>query len=260
MKYPDGKFAMDGREMVNEMKTKLIRQIYGTNWQLAYRYLTKIDNNAYPKLYDELFNLVYSQAILEYTSRIKSSKTLNHQKDFDRARRDMEKAISIINQFPNTKLSDEKDKCLGNLGIISKKIQSESKLKDINREITVKTDELKRNLEENNIPVSNIKARIVSKKSDGLYIANLLKNKTVVALRLSEDDLRKGDLVDNSFYYSGKISIDNSDEEIPLYTELSKIGVEIAPFGFSEKERITQRIEYLKSQKHYLDSLISLKF
>jgi hypothetical protein len=260
-KYENGKFHFKAFEKINLLSANLIQKIYRDDWKTALKYLNKIDENSNPKLHGDLMKLLYYAAETEYLKFKSSAKKLNTQKKYIEAKNDTEKALNIVNYFPGSDMEKEKLNLSSNLNLLSKKISYLMKYKDIEKELGEKTEELKKIQESETGGLVKINAIIVEEKSPTYFIAKNIFDNNLIALKTSDAAYyKKGDVVILECKKSGKISIndDKSGEKtIPLY----KFGNYSKDYGNSssyDMESLVQRLDFLRTQKNKIDSLLSI--
>jgi hypothetical protein len=260
-KYENGKFRMRAIEKINLLSANIIHKIYKDDWKTSLKYHSKIDENSNPKLYIDLFNLIYNTAGSEYSKYKSNAKRLNMQKKFVEAKNETEKAIYVVNFFPGTEIEKDKINLNSNLNLLNRKISFLVKYKDIEKELDEKTEELKKSKEVETENIVKINAIIVEEKSSTYYLAKNIFNNNIIALKTNEITYyKKGDVVMLECKKSGKTSI-NDDKlgriNVPLYKfgSLSKDNVNTSSL---DVESLVQRLDYLQSQKDKIDSLLSL--
>lgn len=260
-KYENGKFRNKAIEKINLLSASLIRKIYKDDWKTALRYLNKIDENSSPKLHSDLFNMLYSIAESEYSKYKSGAERLNLQKKFVEAKNETEKAINIVNYFPGTDIEKEKLNLNFNLNLLNKKISYLIKYKDIEKEFNEKTEELKKSREVEIGNIVKINAIIIEEKTPTYYLAKNIFDNNTIALKTNEASYyKKGDVVILECKKYGKVNI-NDDKtgviSVPLYRfgGISRENMNTSSF---DMESLVQRMDYLKSQKDKIDSLLSL--
>ncbi len=260
-KYESGKFSMNASEKINLLSASLIQKIYKEDWKTSLKYLNKIDDDTYPKLHNDLFNMLYSEAEKEYSKYKSNAKHLNTLRKFLEAKNETEKALSVINYFPGTNIDREKNIINFNLNLLNKKISFLIRYKEIEKELNEKTEELKKNHEIENGEIVKINAIITEEKSPTLFIARNIFDNKLIALKTNDiTNYKRGDVVILECRKSGKLNIngDNLGEiNVPMYKIGNTMKEDVNSSSF-DKESLVQRLDYLKSQKNKIDSLLSI--
>jgi hypothetical protein len=260
-KYENGKFNAKALEKINILSASLISKLYKDNWKTAIKYLAKIDENTNPKLHSDLFNMIYSTAESEYGKLKSSAKRFNSQRKFVEAKNETEKALSIINYFPGTEIDKDKFYLNSNLNLLNRKISYLIKIKDIEKELNEKTDELNKNKEVEIGSIVKVNAIVIEVKSPTYYIAKNLFDNNLIALKTNEIlNYKKGDVVTLECKKSGKISI-NDEKMGEIYLTLYKsvsFSKDNSYASSYDVESLIQRLEYLKTQKNRIDSLLNI--
>jgi hypothetical protein len=260
-KFESGKLRQKANEKITLLASSLIQKIYKEDWKTSLKYLNKIDENVNPKLKKDLFTLIYQTAESEFFTNISSAKNLNIKKKYNEAKTQTENAIYIANYFPGTEMEKEKVKLNSNLNLLGKKISYLVKYKDIEKELNEKLDELKRTKEIESGNLVKINAIITEEKNPTFFLAKNIFDNNLIALKTSDITYyKKGDVVILECKKSGKINI--GDDKI------GEVNIPLYKFGNSQKdinsnsaydlESLVQRLDYLKSQKSKIDSLLSL--
>jgi len=243
------------------LSSTLIQKIYKDDWKTALKYLNKIDENSNPKLYSDLFKSLYSVAESEYIKYKSGAKRFNSQKKFVEAKNETEKALSIVGYFPGTDIERDKGILNTNLNLLNRKISYLAKYKDIEKELNEKTEELKKNQEIETGGIVKINAIITDEKSPNYYIAKNIFDNNIIAIKTTDlTYYKKGDVVILECRKSGKINIKDDklgDLSVPLY-KFGNLPKENNYSASYDIESLVQRLEYLKSQKSKIDSLLSL--
>jgi len=260
-KYDNGKFKTKAYEKIASFASSLVKMMYVDDWRTALKYLNKIDENSNPKLYSDLFNLLYGTAEKEFTKCKNNARQYNTLKKFSEAKSETEKAINILNYFPGSEIDRDKIRLSSNLNLLNKKISYLVKYKDIEKELKEKLEELKKSRDTETGNLVKINAIIVEEKNPTYFIAKNIFDNNMIAIKTNDISYyKKGDVVILECRRSGKINIgdDKTGElNIPLYR-----------FGNSQKdnnisgsynlESLVQRLDYLREQKSKIDSLLSL--
>lgn len=259
-KYENGKFRLKATEKVNLLSANLIKKIYKDDWKTSLKYLNKIDDYTHPKLHNDLFILVYGEAEKEYTKFKSNAKTLNSQRKFIEAKNETEKALSVLTYFPGSNIDREKNIVNFNLNLLNKKITYLVKYKEIEKELNEKSEMLKKNNEIESGEIVKINAIITEEKSPTFYLARNIFDNNIIALKTKEvSNYKTGDVVVFECKKSGRVNISDGGQKevsVPLYT-FGKYPVENINSSF-DRESLVQRLDFLKSQKSKIDSLLSI--
>jgi hypothetical protein len=239
-----------------------VNRICQDDWRIALKYLNKIDEYDNPKTYNDLTKRTYNQAEIEFNNNIKNAKQYNKLKKFSEAKNEIDKALNIIDYFPDSELSKKRTKLNSNKRLLNQKISSVLKYNTITKEIFEKQDELKKYGMEKSVEVVEINAVITDVKSSSISVAKRLSDSRLLALETEHDEYEKGDYVDVDCVRNGTVTVyDENDLEItlPLYVPASRSFKDEDSISSNfEKESILQRLSYLKSQKDKIDSLLRL--
>jgi hypothetical protein len=205
--------------------------------------------------------MLYSEAEKEYSKYKSNAKHLNTLRKFLEAKNETEKALSVINYFPGTNIDREKNIINFNLNLLNKKISFLIRYKEIEKELNEKTEELKKNHEIENGEIVKINAIITEEKSPTLFIARNIFDNKLIALKTNDiTNYKRGDVVILECRKSGKLNIngDNLGEiNVPMYKIGNTMKEDVNSSSF-DKESLVQRLDYLKSQKNKIDSLLSI--
>jgi hypothetical protein len=260
-KYENGRYNTKAIEKINLLSSNLIRKLYKDDWKTAIKFLNKIDENTNPKLYSDLFTLIYTTAESEYIKSKANAKRFNAQRKFVEAKNETEKALHIINYFPGTDIDKDKLNLSSNLNLLNRKISYLVKYKDIEKELDEKIEELNKNREVEIGNIVRVNAIIIDVKNPTYYLAKNILDNNLIAIKMNEiQNYKKGDFVTLECKKSGKISI-NDDKLGEMNINLYKSGNFSKENGYMSSfdvESIVQRLEYLKTQKNKIDSLFSL--
>jgi hypothetical protein len=247
---------------ISFISASIANQIYENDWRVALKYLEKIDEIENPNTYNELSKKIYNQAIKEFDDNVNSAKQFNKLNKFNQAKMEIEKALDIVDYFPDTDISLKKIKLYSYRKLLNKKITSVLKYNSIVKEISEKQDELKKFGVDKSYEVVEISAVITDVKSSSIAIAKKLSDSRLIALKTSENEYSEGDYIDLDCVRDGTVTVyDENDLEIilPLYVpaEYSFKNENTVNSNF-EKESILQRLSFLKEQRDKIDSLLRL--
>ena len=262
-KYSNGKFIDKAQDKIFYLSSTIIRKIYREDWKMAFTYLKKIDENSNPKTYNDLYKMIYEKAESEFKTFYSKAKKLDTQKKFIESKDELNKALNIADYFPESELSKEKSTLNISVNLINKKISYEKKINDIEKEINLKKEELRKIETNDKSSIIQINAEIIEEKSPTLYIAKDNKENKFIAIRVNSGKYYEGQQVYFDCLDKGMITLyDNNQNEIllPLYKVYEKnFGNELFSSNNYEKESILQRLSYLNEQKVRIDSILNLK-
>jgi hypothetical protein len=260
-KYENGRFRINAIEKINLISANIIRKLYKDDWKTALKYLNKIDENSNPKLHNDLFIMLYTTAETEYTKFKSNAKRFNAQRKFVESKNETEKALNIINYFPGTEIDKDKINLNSNLNLLNRKISYLIKYKDIEKELDEKIEELKKSKEVESGNIVKVNAIIVEEKSPTYYLAKNIFDNNLIALKTNDVTYyKKGDVVILECKKSGKINV-NDDKLGEIILPLYKFGSfsrENSNVSSFDVESLVQRLDYLRTQKNKIDSLLSL--
>ncbi|MBC8489387.1 MAG: hypothetical protein H8D45_25495 [Bacteroidetes bacterium] len=261
-KYKDSDNYEKAVSRISFLSANLVNQIYDDDWRIALKYVDKIDEMDNPNTHKDLTNKIYTQAEKEFNNNIENAKQYNKLNKFNEAKIEVEKALSIIEYFPESEISGKKGKLNSNKKLLNKKITSSLKYNSINKEISEKQEELKKFGVDKSYDVVGISAVITDVKSPTVAIAKRLSDSRLIAIETVNNEYTKGDYIDIDCVRNGTVTVyDENDLEIilPLYVPASySFKNENQVSSNFEKESLLQRLSYLKSQRDKIDSLLKL--
>ncbi len=256
-KYEDGKNIDKAMEKVSALSAIIAEKIYIDDWRTALTYVKKINNKESPRTYSDLLRIVRNAATKEYKQHINLAKKYDREQKFPEAKNEIDKAISITEEFSASDMETNKQILAENRILLNKKIKLIIKFRDIDREISDKSDELRKIT-----PVSNnsdaviLDGRIIKKTSESIYIARELTTEKLFALKLTSGNYKPGDDFSLQCLKSGRINI-NDDKGNEMILPYYKVFSDDNEFDKNyEKEALIQRLGYLKSEKEKIDSLL----
>ena len=262
-KYANGKLTDRAQDKIFYLSSVIVRKLYREDWKTSLTYLKKIDENSNPVTHNELFNLIYDRANADFKNIYSKAKKLDTQKKFSEAKDELNRALSITEFFPESELSKSKSTLDLNINLINKKISYERKISDIEKEISLKRDELKKLESPDKNIIVHLNAEIIEEKSPSLYIARNFDDENIVAIRGNNNRYISGQQVNLDCENKGTITIyDNNQKEVtlPLFKIYNKnFENELFSSNNFEKESIIQRLNYLNEQRVKIDSILNLK-
>ncbi|MCB0722935.1 MAG: hypothetical protein KDC42_11600 [Ignavibacteriae bacterium] len=266
MKYRDGRNYDKAMDKVSYFSGILADSLASSDWRGAMRYLKKIDKDRSAKTYSDVYRKIYSSASSEFSENVSTAKKLNSMKKYIEAKNMMEQALDIIKEFPDSKIAEQREKLNSNIMILSDKAASMMKYENIQVEIQEKLDELKKyggeaDTKSDATTVLNI--TIEEKLNNSTFLAKSSEKGSLLAVKAGDFGFKVGEFVSIDATKTGTVDIETPDGKemtIPLYTPVKEeLGLtNISPDRY-ERESILQRLEYLKSQRSRLDSILSVK-
>ncbi len=257
MKYPDSKFRDRANEKISAMSENLIKQIYADDWRVSLEYLKKINTTDNPKTYSDLYRLIYSTANSEFQQIKKEAAKLDGQKKFSEARAQVEKNLALIENFRNTELERQRQQLIDVKNLLNKKISYTAKVRDIEKEINEKTDELKKiepGLGTGDIVI--IEGRVVKKTESG-YVIKSLSDKKLYAVKSDRLIYEPGEDAAITGYKKGKTEIRDDAGNTMILPTIIVLPDRVSALD-SDKNSILQRLNYLKEQKGKIDSVLKI--
>ena len=251
-KYPNSKLVSNSIDKINLISAQIVFVLGKSNWKMALDYAAKItvlDKKT------ELINIIYETGLSDYKKLISSASEFDKQKKYNDAKTEFEKALIIVDKFPDFKLYSNKQKLINNISIIEKKKKSVVELKNVEKRIS----EIETSLEElgkkSKQDIHEIEGEVYDKISgtDYLIIKRLTTGKIVAVKGVSLNVYRKNDYVSFDCLKSGTIIYKN--KEVPEYSVSENISLRNPQF---ERESLISELSSLKSRKSKLDSLINL--
>ncbi len=257
MKYPDSKFRDRANEKISALSENLIKQIYAEDWRVSLEYLKKINVKDNPKTYGNLYRLIYSTASSEFLQIKKEAAKLDGQKKFSEARAQVEKNLALIENFRNTELERQRQQLIDVKNLLNKKISFTAKVRDIEKEISEKTDELKKiepGLGTGDIII--IEGRVVKKTESG-YVIKSLSDKKLYAVKTDAVIYEPGEEAAITGYKKGKTEVKDDAGNTMILPTIITLPDRVSALD-SDKNSILQRLNYLKEQKGKIDSVLKI--
>ena len=109
-KYKDGDNYEKAVSRISFLSANCVNQIYEDDWRIALKYVEKIDEIDKPNTQKDLTKKIYIQAEKEFNNNIENAKQYNKLNKFNEAKIEIEKALSIIDYFPESELFGKKGK------------------------------------------------------------------------------------------------------------------------------------------------------
>ena len=258
IKYSDGKLKENAADKIRLLAAEIALKICDHDWRSALVYLKKLDSKEIPITYKNIYESIVKNANIELSTLKSEAKDLNSRKKYTEAKDKIEKSLAITDHFSDSEFNKIRQTLYDNKNLINKKISLIIKSKEIEKEISAKTTELKNsdpNLENENI--IQIAGKVM-KKSGEFTIIKSYDDKKLYALKKPSENYEIGEEIVISAIKKGKteISDDASNTMIlPVIFEIS--GSQFEKDGVT-KESILQRLNYLKNEKGKIDSLLKL--
>jgi tetratricopeptide (TPR) repeat protein len=264
--YPKGDNSEKASDKVNAFSGSLADHYYKSDWRNAKKFLDKMDKEKLSVRYTDLYNKIYGEAEKEYKTLLLNAKKLDTQRKYSEAQIQIDRAVSIINDFPGSKMAQNINALNNSLSLLKKKSSSLLKYSTIENEINDKVKELKSMSPDISSSAGSreIKAIVLEEISSSTVKARNVETGGVIVLKAPGYSLTEGEYISLNCVNSGTVNLTGEDNEIitvPLYTSAGTAGdAPSAPTaGNYERESIRQRIDYLRSQKEKLDSILNLK-
>lgn len=260
MKYPDGKLKESAIDKIRKLSSAMALSICDQDWRTSLIYLKKIDSRENPITYKDIYGKILKSARNEFQSIKSEAKDLNDSKKFNEAKDKVEKSLALLDHFPSNEFEKERQSMYDSKNLLNKKLGLVIRVKDIEREIQNKTEELKKiepELDTKN--TVQILGKIMKKSSDYVIIKSF-DDKKLYAIKNENSKYEIGEEVVISGIKKGKADIkDDAGNQMLLpviydYSSNQFFG------GNNEKENIIQRLSLLKGQKEKIDSLLKISF
>lgn len=263
--YSKGGNFEKASDKINSFSGMLADYYHKSDWRNAKKFLDKIDKNKLSVRYTDLYNKIYGEAEKEYKTLLLNAKKLDTQRKYSEAQIQIDRAVSIINDFPGSKMSQNINALNNSLALLKKKSSSLLKYSNIENEINDKVKELKSISPDYSSSAGSreIKAVVLEEISASTVKARNVETGGVIVLKAPGYSLTEGEYVALNCINSGTVNLTDDNNEVisvPLYTSAVPGDVPSAPTaGIYERESIRQRIDYLRSQKQKLDSILNQK-
>ncbi len=258
IKYSDGKLKENAAEKIRLLSAEIAVKICDHDWRSAFVYLKKLDSKEIPITYKNIYGNIVKNANKELSALKTEAKDFNSQKKFSEAKDRIEKSLAITEHFSDTDFGKIRQTLYDNKNLINKKISLLIKSKEIDKEISTKTTELKNTdpeLENENI--IQIAGKVM-KKSGEYTIIKSYDDKKLYALNKPSEKYEIGEELVISAIKKGKTEIsDDASNTMILPVIFEILGSQFEQDGVS-KENILQRLNYLKNEKGKIDSLLKL--
>ncbi|MBN1633555.1 MAG: hypothetical protein JW917_05270 [Ignavibacteria bacterium] len=264
LKYKNGDYTDEAKSKISVLSSFIADRLLDNDWRSGLKYLQKIDSSVNQTAYKDISKRIFAKAENEYKNYMRESVNSDRKKNYGEARNNLEKCLAITELFSQNYFQKDNVKIQNAINILGKKITAALKQKEVNRELSVKREELTQLSSLKNVNSVILSLKILSDESNGYYVCRNFENNKILALKSPEYAYGYGDIINVSCYRKGNISLEynNAVRDLPVYITLSNKLNSIYSDELTEnieKEAISQRISYLKGQINKLDSLMNLK-
>ena len=265
MKYRDGANYEKASDKVSLISGILADSLSRSDWKEALRFLKKVDKDRNAKTYSDVYSKIYTSADKEFKTMVANAKKLNSSKRYVEAKNLTEQALEIIDEFPGSEMAEQERRLDENIGILTRKISTMLKYDNIETEIEEKKMELSKYGITDPIiggnPILNL--TIEENLGNGVVTAKLSEKGTLVALKSDGFGFGVGEYLSLEVKRTGSVDLEldnGKNVTVPLYSPVkTDVGMaELSADRFA-RESILQRLEYLRSQKSKLDSILTVK-
>jgi hypothetical protein len=263
-KYKNGEYINDARSKISVLSSIIADRLLENDWRSGLKYLKKIDSSVNQSAYKDISKRIREKAEIEYENYLQESINSDRKRNYGDARNNLEKCLAIAELFSGNNFQDDNVKIQNAINILGKKITAALKQKEVNRELSVKSDELTQLSGTKNVNSVSISLKVLTDVNNGYYVCRNLDNNKIFAMKTAGYGYKDGDILNIDFYRKGSISLEYNNKEMnmPVYVPLDNKFSSIYSDELTEnieREAISQRIRYLKGQIDKLDSLMSLK-
>lgn len=265
MKYRDGRNYEKASDKVSLISGILADSLARSDWKEALKFLKKVDKNRNAKTYSDVYGKIYKTAEKDFKMMVANAKKLNSNKRYVEAKNMTEQALEIIDEFPGSEMSEQEKKLDENIGILTRKISTMLKYDNIEAEIEEKRLELSKYGGSDPTIGGNpvLSLTIEENMGNGLVTGKLSDKGTLVALRSEGFGFAIGEYLNIEVKRSGTADLvlsDGKNVTVPVYTPIkTDVGMAELSSDRLARESILQRLEYLRSQKNKLDSILTVK-
>jgi tetratricopeptide (TPR) repeat protein len=265
LKYRDGRNYDKASDKVSLISGILADSLSGSDWKEAIKFLKKVDKDRNAKTYSDVYGKIYKTAEKEFKTVVSNAKKLNSMKRYVEAKNMTEQALEIIDEFPGSDMEEHEKRLDENIGILTRKISTMLKYDNIESEIEQKQEELSKygvfDPKLGGNPILNV--TIEENLGNGVWMGKLSDKGTLVALKPEAGGFMVGEYISIEAKRTGSIDLELSDGKnvtVPMYTTVkTDVGMaELSSDRFA-RESLQQRLEYLRSQKTKLDSILAVK-
>ena len=258
MKYPGGKLKENAVEKIRKLSARIANTICNDDWRTSFIYLKKIDPKENPLTYKEIYENILLSAKREFHTLRNEARDLNENKRFNESKDRIEKSLALLDNFPSNEFVKERQTMFDSKNLINKKLGLVIRAKDIENEIAVKTEELKKiepDLDMKNM--TQILGKVVKKASEYVIIKSF-DDKRLYAIKNANSDYQVGEEVVISGIKKGKMDINDDAGNLMLLPIIYNYSSNKFFSENDDKDNIIQRLNLLKGQKEKIDSLLKI--
>ena len=258
VKYPDGKLKESVIDKIRKLSAQIALSICNDDWRTSLIYLRKIDPRENPVTYKEIYTEILNSAKKEFQLLKSEAKYMNENKKFYDAKDKIEKSLALLDNFPSNEFEKERQAMYDSKNLINKKLGLVIRVKDIEKEIAIKTEELKRM-----DPEPDMKNMIqllgkVMKISGEYVIIKSFEDKKLYAVQNASNKFEIGEEVLINGIKKGKADISDDAGNLMLLPVIYDYSSNQFHKGNDNKDIIIQRLYLLKGQKEKIDSLLKI--
>jgi hypothetical protein len=258
IKYPEGKLKELAAEKIRKLSALIAISISNDDWRTSFIYLKKIDSKDNPITYKDIYGKILSSAKKEFQSLKSEARYMNENKKFNESKDKIDKSLALLDNFPSDEFVKERQAMYDSKNLINKKLGLVIKAKDIENEISNKTEELKKI--EPELDVKNMTQILgkVMKKSREYVIIKSSEDKKLYAIKNANSNYEIGEEVIISGLKKGKADISDDAGNLMLLPVIYDYSSSPFLTGNDDKNIIIQRLNLLKEQKEKIDSLLKI--
>lgn len=258
MKYPDGKLKESAVDKIRKLSAQIALSICNDDWRSSLIYLRKIDSKENPLTYKDIYNKILLCAKKEFHFLKTEAKGMNEDRRYNEAKDKIEKSLALLDNFPSNEFEKERQAMFDSKNLINKKLGLVIRVKDIEREIVNKTEELKKMEPELDLKNMLQITGKVMKKTLEYYVIKSFEDKKLYAIKNSNSKYEIGEEVIISGVRKGKADISDDAGNIMLLPVIYDYSSSQFFTGNDNKDNIIQRLNLLRGQKEKIDSLLKI--
>jgi len=258
IKYPDGKLKESAIDKIRKFSAQIATSICNDDWRTSLIYLKKIDSKDNPLTYKDIYGKILNSAMKEFKMLKDQAKEMDEKKKFSDAKDKIEKSLALLDNFTSNEFEKERQAMYDSKNLMNKKIGLIIRIKDIEKEIYNKTEELKKI--EPELDVNNMVQIIgkVLKKSEEYIIIKSFEDMKLYAIKNSNSNYEIGEEVIISGLKKGKTNLSDDAGNLMLLPVIYDYSSNRYQTGNENKDNIIQRLNLLKGQKEKIDSLLKI--
>jgi uncharacterized small protein (DUF1192 family) len=258
VKYPDGKLKESVIDKIRKLSAQIALSICNDDWRTSLIYLRKIDLKENPITYKEIYTEILNNAKKEFQSIKSEAKYMNENKKFYDAKDKIEKSLALLDNFPSNEFEKERQAMYDSKNLINKKLGLVMRVKDIEKEIAIKTEELKRIEPELDMKNMIYISGKVMKISGEYAIIKSFEDKKLYAVQNANSKFEIGEEVLINGIKKGKADISDDAGNLMLLPVIYEYSSNQFIKGNDNRNSIIQRLQLLKGQKENIDSLLKI--